>query len=60
MQGKIPLLSPHKELQFPEISPQLANLKILEERILLASWIGFIQIRDSFVDRYSKDLKVEL
>ena len=33
----------HKKLKFPEIPPELANLKVLEER-LLAPRNGFIQI----------------
>ena len=56
MRGKIPPLSvAFKELQFPEIPPELADLKVLEERIL-APRIGFIQIRESFVDRYSEEI----
>ena len=54
MEGKIPPLSlAHKELQFPEIPPELADLKGIEER-LLAPRIGFIQIRESFVDSQKK------
>ena len=54
MQGKIPSLSPaYKELQFLEIPSELADLKVLEERIL-APRIGVIQICQSFVDTQRK------
>ena len=39
----------HKELDFPEIPPELADLKTIEERFV-APRIGFIQIRESFID----------
>ena len=42
-----PLSLAHKELRFPEIPPELADLKIIEERFL-APRIGFIQIRETF------------
>jgi len=50
MKNKVPPLSlAHKELQFPEIPPELADLKMIEERFL-APQISFIKVLKSFVD----------
>ena len=52
--NKIPPLSlAHEELDFPEIPQVLADLKTIDERFL-APRIGFIQIRESFIDTQKK------
>ena len=54
MKNKTPPLSlTHTELRFPVIPPELADLKMIEERFL-APRISFIQIRVSFVDTQKK------
>ena len=54
MENRIPSLSlAHKELQFPEIPPELANSKMIQERFL-APRISFIKILGSFVDTQKK------
>ena len=59
MENITPSLSlAHRELRFPVIPPELADLKMIEERFL-APRINFIQILESFVDT-QKNLKVEL
>ena len=54
MLNKIPPLSlAYKELRFPDIPPDLADLKMLEARFL-APRISFIEILESFVDTQKK------